>query len=107
MTEPIELPPLPKPLTNSRYWDANLPADEAVEYAARREREDQLREALRERAEFEQAALDAMANVDRLTERVQELEQSESEARTRWNQAQAEIDAYKAELGDALTVPPR
>ena len=58
--EPI-LPPLPKPLQSSKYWDRGIEWALAGERAVRLEREDQLRESLAE-------SLRLKAEVERIRE---------------------------------------
>ena len=64
--EPI-LPPLPKPLQSSKYWDRGIEWALAGERAVRLEREDQLRESLAKSRRLK-------AEVERLGERVRMAE---------------------------------
>jgi hypothetical protein len=56
----VELPPLSKPMTSSKHWDASIDWPLAGERAARLEREDQLRS--------------CFTTIDRIEGRVRELE---------------------------------
>jgi len=65
----LELPPLPNPITTSKYWDAGIDRPLAGERAARLERQDQLLAAQREIQQLRQRAEDAEAKVRGLSAR--------------------------------------